>query len=153
MSPVFAKLNLGNQPEILVLDAPASFEPELAALAAVRVRRDLAEVAAVSFALVFVTRQAALDAASVAVAAKAQGDALLWFAYPKRRPNATPANSTATPAGTRFAPTASTPCARSPSTRTGRRCASGARSTSAGADPRGDSRAPGGDHTRCRTQQ
>jgi hypothetical protein len=84
MSPVFAKLNLGNQPEILVLDAPASFEPELAALAAVRVRRDLAEVAAVSFALVFVTRQAALDAASVAVAAKAQGDALLWFAYPKK---------------------------------------------------------------------
>ena len=84
MSPVFAKLNLCNQPEILVLDAPVSFEPELATLQGVRVRRDLAEVATVSFALVFVTRQAALDAVSEAVTTKAHGDALLWFAYPKK---------------------------------------------------------------------
>ena len=84
MSPVFAKLNLKDQPEVLVLDAPASFEPELATLGEVRVSRDLAAVAGVCFALVFVTRQAALDAVSAAVAAKAQGDALLWFAYPKK---------------------------------------------------------------------
>lgn len=84
MSPVFAKLNLKNQPEILVLDAPASFEPELATLGEVRVRRDLAKAATVTFALVFVMRQQTLDALSAAVAGKAEGDALLWFAYPKK---------------------------------------------------------------------
>ena len=84
MSSVFAKLNLKGQPEILVLDPPASFEPELDALQGVRVLRDLRRCATVGFALVFVTRQEALDAVSAAVAAKAEGDALLWFAYPKK---------------------------------------------------------------------
>ena len=46
--------------------------------------RDLRRCATVGFALVFVTRQEALDAVSAAVAAKAEGDALLWFAYPKK---------------------------------------------------------------------
>lgn len=84
MSSVFAKLNLKDQPEILVVDAPASFEPELEALQGIRVLRDLRASPAVRFALVFVTRQDALDALSAAVAAKAEGDAVLWFAYPKK---------------------------------------------------------------------
>lgn len=84
MTPLFAKLNLKAQPQILVVGAPASFEPELAALEGVRVWRELEPLAAVHFALLFVTRQAELDALSAAVAGKAVGDALLWFAYPKR---------------------------------------------------------------------
>jgi hypothetical protein len=83
MAGVFAKLNLREQREVLVLDAPPSFEKELERLQGVRVRRDLAAVRQVSFALVFVTQQAQLDRWSKVLAAKAAGDAVLWFAYPK----------------------------------------------------------------------
>ncbi|HUN93806.1 MAG TPA: hypothetical protein VMU33_17290 [Burkholderiaceae bacterium] len=80
---VFSKLNLGDQREILVIDAPASFEPQLAALGDVRVARRLADVRTVAFALVFATKKAEVDRLSPALARKAVGDATLWWAYPK----------------------------------------------------------------------
>ncbi len=83
MSSVFEKLNLKQQREILVVNAPSSFEAELAALQGVVVRRDPAETKAVHFALAFATRQSEVDALSRVLAHKAEGDALLWFAYPK----------------------------------------------------------------------
>ena len=82
---VFTKLNLKGHAEILVVNAPASFEPELRALGGgVKVLRDAHTPASVSFALVFVSRQAELDELSATLAAKAHGDAVLWFAYPKK---------------------------------------------------------------------
>jgi hypothetical protein len=39
MSPTFAKLNLKDQSDIVVVNAPASFEPEIASLRGVMVRR------------------------------------------------------------------------------------------------------------------
>jgi hypothetical protein len=45
--------------------------------------RRLDVVKGVAFALTFVTRRAGLRQLSIALAAKAIGDALLWFAYPK----------------------------------------------------------------------
>jgi len=84
VGPVFEKLNLKDQTEVVVLHAPLSFEPELAWLADRRVVRDLSEVAAVRFAVVFAYMKAELDALSAALAAKTEGDAVLWFAYPKR---------------------------------------------------------------------
>lgn len=83
MPPVFAKLNLKDQDPILVIDAPASFEPTLQALEGVTVLRDPAGAASVAFALAFVTTQRGLDAVSALLADKAEGDAVLWFAYPK----------------------------------------------------------------------
>ncbi|HMQ29768.1 MAG TPA: hypothetical protein PKD53_03530 [Chloroflexaceae bacterium] len=83
MPGVFQKLNHKGQSPIVVVNAPASFEPELAALAGVAVLRDLAQAEAVTFALAFVTRQDELDAIAAQVAARAQGDAVVWFAYPK----------------------------------------------------------------------
>jgi hypothetical protein len=83
VSGIFKKLNLKNQAEILVLNAPESFESELAALEETRVRRSLEEVEGIDFALAFASRQAEVDALAPALAAKARGDALLWFAYPK----------------------------------------------------------------------
>ena len=44
MSPVFAKLNVKDAREIVVLDAPASFEPELASLDGVTVRGTLTPI-------------------------------------------------------------------------------------------------------------
>lgn len=83
MASLFDKLNLKGRTEIVVLDAPPAFEPQLAALEGVTVRRSLDEVEAVTFALAFVTEQEQLDQTAAAVAAKAMGDAVLWFAYPK----------------------------------------------------------------------
>lgn len=83
MVALFAKLNLKDQREILVLGAPESFEASLRGLPDIRVARTLKQVRRVDFALVFVTRQAQLDRFSRALALRASGDAVLWFAYPK----------------------------------------------------------------------
>ena len=83
ISGVFGKMNLKDQAEIVVLNAPASFAPELSRLSGVSVKRTLSAARAVSFALTFVTKQAEVDAISAALAKKAGGDAIVWFAYPK----------------------------------------------------------------------
>ncbi|HEY9435968.1 MAG TPA: hypothetical protein VI260_31300 [Blastocatellia bacterium] len=83
MSIIFNKLNLKGQTEILVLNAPESFEPELAALNNVTIRRNAGDVKEIDFSLAFVTRQKEVDAIAKTVALKAKGDAIVWFAYPK----------------------------------------------------------------------
>lgn len=83
MASVFEKLNLKDQQEIVVLDAPASFEPELAQLAVVTIHRHLESVAETEYVLAFVTKKAEVDALAKQIAKKAKGDAVVWFAYPK----------------------------------------------------------------------
>jgi hypothetical protein len=80
---IFQKLNLKAQREILVFNAPASFEPELARLESVTIRRNPKRPVAVQFALAFALEQAELDRLSKILADGAEGDAVLWFAYPK----------------------------------------------------------------------
>jgi hypothetical protein len=80
---VFAKMNLKDQDPILVLDAPASFEPELKALEDVSVHRAAGRLKAVDFFLAFVTSQPEVDAAVRVAAERTSGDAVVWFAYPK----------------------------------------------------------------------
>ena len=82
-SAVFAKLNLKDQSEIFVLNAPEIFETELGRLRGVNVRRDLSGASRISFALAFVMRQAEVDALAKSFAKMADGDAVVWFAYPK----------------------------------------------------------------------
>lgn len=83
MSEVFRKLNLKAQDPIVVLDAPPSFEPELAQLRGVAVLRAIRAKTPVTFALGFAITQRVLDTQSAAMAAAAAGDAVLWIAYPK----------------------------------------------------------------------
>jgi hypothetical protein len=83
MASVFDKLNLKNQQEILVVDAPASFEPELQSLSGVSILRDAHKAKSIEFAIAFVTRRAAVDAAVKLILSKTEGDVVLWFAYPK----------------------------------------------------------------------
>lgn len=80
-SPVFAKLNLKDHDTLVVLNAPASFESELRKLKGVEVRRELKGLSL--FTLAFVTTQRQVDTLGKAVAKAAQGDAIVWFAYPK----------------------------------------------------------------------
>jgi len=84
MSTVFKKLNLKDQKEIVITAAPASFEPEIASLSGVAVRRTLSGSSPVSFMLAFVMRQREIDAAAATIAGRAVGDAIVWFAYPKQ---------------------------------------------------------------------
>ena len=79
----FEKLNLKDQTRIMVLNAPASFERELAALRGVTVLRDVRALDGIGFSLAFVTKQDEVDALGKAVGQKVKGDAVVWFAYPK----------------------------------------------------------------------
>ena len=81
---VFAKLNLKDHDEVVILNAPPSFEPEISRLQDVRVHRAIVQAPSVAFALAFVTAQVEIDRLAPAIARKAAGDAIVWFAYPKQ---------------------------------------------------------------------
>jgi hypothetical protein len=83
MAALFEKLNLGDRQQVLVLHAPESFEPELARLHVITIDRELESVAETGFVLVFVTRKSEVNALAKKVTARAKGDAVVWFAYPK----------------------------------------------------------------------
>ena len=83
MANLFEKLNLGSRQEIVVLNAPASFEPELAKLPVITIHHHLESVTEADFWLAFVTRKKEVGKLAPQVAKRAKGDAIVWFAYPK----------------------------------------------------------------------
>jgi hypothetical protein len=83
MATTFEKLNLRDRQEILVLNAPASFEAELAGLPVLTIHRHIESVAEIRFSIAFVTQKSEVDTLAPAVAERAAGDATVWFAYPK----------------------------------------------------------------------
>jgi hypothetical protein len=83
VASVFGKLNLRDQPELLVLNAPESFEAELAPLRGRRILRRLEDCRDVAFAVIFVCRRRELNELATAVTRRATEDPVLWFAYPK----------------------------------------------------------------------
>ena len=83
MATTFEKLNLKDQKQIVVLNAPESFERELKALRGVTILRNLQGLDEIDFSLAFVTKQTEVDTLGKAIAKKAKGDAVVWFAYPK----------------------------------------------------------------------
>ncbi|MBV9919987.1 MAG: hypothetical protein JOY78_03905 [Pseudonocardia sp.] len=82
MTPLFTKLNLGDHRDVLVLNAPDSFGPELSALDGVTVRRSAVGVKSVGFMIAFVKTLAEVEKAA-ALLPRAAGDAVVWLAYPK----------------------------------------------------------------------
>jgi hypothetical protein len=83
MATLFEKLQLKDQPEILVLHAPESFERELSRLPVLHIYRSIEALAEIRFSLAFVTKQAEVAALVPKIAARAKSDAAVWFAYPK----------------------------------------------------------------------
>jgi hypothetical protein len=81
MTPLFKKLNLAEISSIYVLNAPASFEPELRLLDGVTVKR--AVKGKVCFALAFVVTTSEVAQATEQLVRHADGDAVLWMVYPK----------------------------------------------------------------------
>jgi hypothetical protein len=84
MSALFKKLNLKEQREITVLNAPQSFEQELAQLDGIDVRRALPRGTTTAFGIGFAITQKELDDCSAKLARACTGDAVLWIAYPKK---------------------------------------------------------------------
>jgi hypothetical protein len=83
MATLFEKLNLKDHQEILILNAPESFDRELSRLPVITINRHLESLPEIRFSIAFVTRQSEVDALAPQDAAKAVGDAIVWFAYPK----------------------------------------------------------------------
>jgi hypothetical protein len=83
MGSVFEKLNLGSRQEMVVLEAPESFKPELAKLPVITIHHYLESVAEAGFWLAFVTRKSEVEKLAPLIAKRAKGDAVVWFAYPK----------------------------------------------------------------------
>jgi len=80
----FAKLNLKDQKDIVIENAPASFESQIASLKGVTVRRSMADAKQVEFSLTFATKQKEVDSLARTGGRKAAGDAIVWIAYPKK---------------------------------------------------------------------
>jgi len=84
MTDLFKKLNYKNQPQILAINAPKSFDNELNTMAELAsIVRNNNEISEIEFALVFVTKQHEIDEIITRVFPKLKGDAVLWFCYPK----------------------------------------------------------------------
>ena len=83
MADVWGKLNLKDHDEIVLVNAPASFEPALKALDGVAVTRKPADAKSMTFFLAFVTTQKEVDDLAKVLAKKSVPDAVVWFAYPK----------------------------------------------------------------------
>jgi hypothetical protein len=83
MSKIFEKLNLKNQKSIVVIDAPASFEPEIASLEGVAIERAMTRVRETLFAIAFATKLAEVEALANEVKRNALDDPIVWVAYPK----------------------------------------------------------------------
>ena len=125
MATVFEKLNLKEQREILVVNAPASFESELLALKEVNVLRDPKKAKSIQFALAFATKQAEVEALSASSQAKPR--AMSWSGLLTRKapPSGSNASSTATTVGIRCEARASIRSAKLRSMKIGRRFVSG----------------------------
>lgn len=82
MATVFDKLNLKDQQHLVILAAPASFQPEIARLKGRTIHRAI-DAPSAEFFLAFVTRKAEVDQLAPQVAKRFPGDSIIWFAYPK----------------------------------------------------------------------
>ncbi|GGX10237.1 hypothetical protein [Aquimarina muelleri] len=88
MTPLFKKLQLPSTlDEILVLNEPEGFCKELDCLKGITVKESLIQVSEVDFALVFVTNKKQIENRIETTYPKLVGDAILWFAYPKKSSN------------------------------------------------------------------
>ncbi|MBQ0736004.1 hypothetical protein [Aquimarina celericrescens] len=85
MTPLFKKLQLPpTLDEVLILNEPDGFCKELEYLKDVIVKESLIQVSEVDFAIVFVMEKKQIENRIETVYPKLVGDAILWFAYPKK---------------------------------------------------------------------
>jgi hypothetical protein len=84
MNPLLKKLNYKDQPQMLVINAPDSFQKVLNELGTgTRLSLQLDKEKAFDFIMAFVRYQEEINHLAPLFNAVLEGDGLLWFAYPK----------------------------------------------------------------------
>ena len=91
MTPLFKKINYKDQRTILIINPPESFSAELEAMSAslteqqmdVTIITNHSLLKKIGFTVIFVTKKAEINTIIGDIAPKLEGDAVLWFAYPK----------------------------------------------------------------------
>jgi len=85
MTSLFNKLQLPDTlDEILILNEPLGFNKELELLQGITIKESLIQVSEVDFALIFVTERKQIENRIETTYPRLVGDAILWFAYPKK---------------------------------------------------------------------
>ncbi|MEE4177587.1 MAG: hypothetical protein V2I46_08765 [Bacteroides sp.] len=84
MDPILKKLQYKGQPEVFVLKAPASFEPQIKSFSEqANVYRQLDDVREMDYFVVFLTKKEEIDHLTPQIAPLLKGDAVCWMCYPK----------------------------------------------------------------------
>lgn len=84
MDAVFKKLNYKNHQQVVVLNAPPSFDANLSSIAdTATISRTVDTDQAVEFAIGFATTQVQVNEIVDSIAPNLKGDAIFWIAYPK----------------------------------------------------------------------
>lgn len=84
MDPLLKKLNYKEHDPVVVLNAPAEFDPALKEFGkSATAHSSATRVKGCSFAMAFATTQAEVDKAATALNKVLEGDAILWMCYPK----------------------------------------------------------------------
>lgn len=85
MTPLFKKLNFKEQPEILILNAPASFEEEVKDMSLfARIHEEVGTIQKIEFCMIFVKQKEEINQSIKAVSPIFEGDVILWYCYPKK---------------------------------------------------------------------
>ena len=84
MTPLFKKLNYKEQPNIVAINSPKTFDNELEEMSKrATIIKDFMEVIDTEFVICFVTTQIEIEQFISAIYQKLKGDAVIWWCYPK----------------------------------------------------------------------
>ena len=84
MTPLFKKLNFKNQNEIVIINSPKSFEPEIKNISEfTNVRTAIKGISEIEFILIFVTKKNEIEQIMKSAYKLFTDDVILWFSYPK----------------------------------------------------------------------
>lgn len=85
MTPLFKKLNFKNHPTVFLLNAPPEFSEATQAMSNfTQFQTQIAEGEPIQFFLAFVIEASQIETFSSILATQMKGDAIIWFAYPKK---------------------------------------------------------------------
>ena len=84
MNELWKKLNLKDQQQILVVNAPKSFGPILKQVGDIKVTQRFGKSKKIAFVLAFVTTRTEIEQVTARIADLTERDAVVWFAYPKQ---------------------------------------------------------------------
>ncbi|MEO1487444.1 MAG: hypothetical protein AAFU57_16985 [Bacteroidota bacterium] len=85
MTPLFKKLNFKDHNKILVVNHPPEFDTALSKIENfTNVETDIQKASTIEFVLAFVKKSDEIHSISESIEKKRKGDAIVWFAYPKK---------------------------------------------------------------------